>query len=147
MSVRVFVRNLQKYLRIPLKLVRSIAVETLEVSPKNSDSALSIVFINDKRMRKLNRLYTGRDDTTDVLAFSLKDSDETQEPLLGEVFVNAQLACERASRVRNSSTSEALLYLVHGILHLKGYDDHTPQKRRIMWRKTRKILSRFGYEV
>ncbi|MCX7702536.1 MAG: rRNA maturation RNase YbeY [Planctomycetota bacterium] len=145
MSVRIFVTNKQRFLKIPLRTVRAVAKAALS----EPSSSLSVVFLNNSEMVKMNRRYTGRETTTDVLAFPLGNSSEVSDEgsLLGEVLVNAQLAKERADGDEEKAVSEALLYLVHGILHLEGYDDHTAEARRTMWRKMRKILSRFGYYV
>ena len=80
---------------------------------------LSVVFVDAAEMTALNRRHTGRDEATDVLAFPL-DAETAQDGPLGEVIVCAELARERAGE---GAIREALLYVVHGVLHLSGYDD------------------------
>lgn len=142
---KVYVQNRQKLLKIPLKTIRSVArtalLECKVCTP------LSLVFVDSEYMQKLNRTYTGRDHTTDVLAFPIRDADDPPDIPLGEVFVNIQLATERAEEESSSAEKEALLYLVHGILHLVGYDDKTPQQRRTIRQKETEILKKCGYEI
>lgn len=141
----IYVRNRQRLLKIPLRTVRSVARETL--AECDIDAPLSLVFTDNEYIRKLNRTYTGRDSVTDVLAFHIRDEDDPPEMPLGEVFVNAELAKERAKKEGSSAEAEALLYLVHGILHLAGYEDRTPRQRRMMEQKQTEILKKCGYET
>ena len=141
----IYVRNRQRLLKMPLKTVRSVARKAL--AECNIKAPLSVVFTDNDYIRKLNRTYTGRDRVTDVLAFHIRDEDDPPEMPLGEVFVNAELAKERAEKKGYSAEAEALLYLVHAILHLAGYDDRTPQQRRVMEQKQTEILKMCGYET
>ena len=98
---------------------------------------LSICVVGDREMRSLNEAYSGTSDTTDVLAFPLADLDD---PTIGEIIVNADRAAREGPRYDNSPQRELSLYVVHGALHLVGYDDHTPAEKRRMRRAERKYL-------
>jgi probable rRNA maturation factor len=127
------VTNLQRSVPIPQSKVRRLARQIL------GDRNLSIAFVTDRAIRKLNRAHLKHDFATDVLAFPLGTD------LLGEVVISAPCA-RRQARLRSISVEEELLrYVAHGILHLLGYDDHRPKDRRRMWsrqeREVRRILA------
>lgn len=91
---------------------------------------LSIVLSDHATVHRLNREYLSHDYITDVLSFSLRPSDaassDDDAPLIeGEVYVDLDTAAERCDEFGASFEEEALRYVVHGVLHLVGYDDKT----------------------
>ena len=111
--------------KIGIKLVKGVAQKFLKYYNK-SNSELSIAFIGDKAMRRLNKEYRGIDKATDVLAFSGEDE------FLGEVIINYAQVNRQAKKFGNSVRQELIFILVHGLLHLLGYDDKTEKGRREM---------------
>jgi probable rRNA maturation factor len=102
---------------------------------------LGILFVGDRRMRGLNRRYRGKDRTTDVLAFAMRES-LTPHPLpftpemLGDVVISVPTATRQANQGQRSLDEELTVLLVHGILHLCGYDHERNEKeaRRMILR-------------
>jgi probable rRNA maturation factor len=96
---------------------------------------VSVVLAGDDEMRELNRRFLGRDETTDVLAFPLQE-DESEGPpgddLLGEVVISVDVARREAAERGVPVEREIALYVVHGILHLAGYEDREEAARRRM---------------
>jgi probable rRNA maturation factor len=95
--------------------------------------------VDDAAMRRLHQRYLGARRTTDVLAFDLAGPGPAAP--LGEVIVSADQAARQAARLRIPLGLELDLLLVHGILHLVGYDDHDPREARLMHARAREILS------
>lgn len=125
----------QRRVRIPEALVRRLARRIV------GRRSVSLAFVADAAMRRLNRRFLGHDYPTDVLAFPMGDGG-----LFGEVVVSAEYA-DREARARSIPVEEELLrYVAHGLLHLLGYDDHSAADRRRMWarqeRELRSILPR-----
>ncbi|MEE9224765.1 MAG: rRNA maturation RNase YbeY [Bacteroidota bacterium] len=89
---------------------------------------VSIVAVGHGWMRKLNRQFLRRDETTDVLAFSLGDNPEVE----GEIYVNLDQACRQARHYGVSLTNEVTRLVIHGLLHLIGYRDKKLSERRVM---------------
>ena len=81
---------------------------------------------------------------TDVLSFAYSDEGE---PLAGEIIVNAELAARQAAGRPHSAQDELMLYLVHGLLHLLGYDDHTEEDVGRMRRREHEVLAAAGRAV
>lgn len=92
---------------------------------------ISVAIVDDARMHELNRQYLEHDYPTDVLSFVL-DFDEEEQSLDGEIIVSADYAAREAVRYGWSTDAELLLYVIHGCLHLVGYDDTTPEGKQKM---------------
>lgn len=90
---------------------------------------ISIAIVDDDTIHRLNRTYLHHDYATDVLSFVL---ERTAELLEGEIVVSGQMAQAQAARYGWSPHHELLLYVIHGLLHLVGYDDQTPAAREAM---------------
>lgn len=107
---------------------------------KISAPRLSVLLCDNTFIRKLNVQFLGRKTATDVLSFFLED--DFKPGYLGEVIVSVEAAVKVSRGYGNSWQRELLLYLIHGILHLAGYDDRTERKRRVMKAKEEEILSK-----
>lgn len=102
------------------------------IEGENLDGELSITFINDDEMVKLNKKYKDRNDTTDVLSFPF---DIPQ--ILGDIYISREQADRQKKR---SLLKELKLLTVHGILHLAGYKDSTEVEREEMRSKEAKYM-------
>jgi rRNA maturation RNase YbeY len=108
-----------------------------------SRDELSVLFVSDRTIRQFNKAYLDHDSPTDVLAFPQhKGSSSLQPHLLGDVVISVETAVRQAKEHGHSLDQELALLLIHGILHLVGYDDTTPAARRRMWAKQRVLFSR-----
>ena len=130
------IANLQKKVRIPAAKVRRLARGLL------GGRSVSLAFVADAEIRRLNRRYLGRDRATDVLAFRLQDGPPLPGGLLGEVVVSAETAAREARLRRLPVEEEILRYVAHGILHLLGYDDRRPRDRARMWARQERELGK-----
>ncbi len=105
---------------------------------------LSIALVGDQRMTRLHEEFLGIATPTDVLTFEL-EHDEQGHVTAGEVVVCVPVARRVAARMPHGSPArELLLYALHGMLHLTGYNDTTEDGYRIMHRKEDEILRRLG---
>jgi probable rRNA maturation factor len=102
------------------------------------DAALSFAFVGEQRMRSMNRTYLNHDYVTDILTFNLTEGDTLE----GEIVICPLVAAKNAGRYGHSVARELTLYLVHGILHLLGYDDHAPKDVARMRAKEEVILKK-----
>jgi probable rRNA maturation factor len=100
-------------------------------------------------MARLNRTHRGSEGPTDVLAFPLREGPLSRlaADALGDVVIAADSARRQAREAGTGLRAELALLLVHGILHLLGYDHGTGAERRRMWRKQRAILRACGIEA
>jgi rRNA maturation RNase YbeY len=112
------------------------------------ESELSVVFVQDARMRSLNRAYRSKDRPTNVLAFSQCQTypGEPQTPLLlGDIVISLPTAAREADELGQPLEERVVFLLAHGLLHLLGYDhERSASQRRSMERRERDILSHLG---
>ncbi len=103
-------------------------------------AALSITFVGPARMRTLNRRHLGRDRATDVLAFAMGS------PLVGDVYVCPAVAAQAAARFGTSAGDEVRRLVIHGVLHVLGYDHPEGAGRTTgaMWRLQERHLAGLG---
>jgi len=107
-------------------------------------AALSVSFVTDRKIRKLNREYRKKDRATDVLSFAIQEGKEFPGSrwYLGDVVISVERARKQARLYGNTFKKEIYLYIIHGILHLVGYDDEKSEERARMREKEREILER-----
>jgi probable rRNA maturation factor len=106
-----------------------------------SESELSVELVGDRRMRRLNHLYRHKDQSTDVLAFAMRESNSPNTALLGDVVISVPTAQRQALEAGRSLDEELAVLLIHGVLHLCGYDhERDAQEAARMRRRERAIL-------
>mgnify|MGYP000549758715 CR=1 FL=1 len=89
--------------------------------------SINVVVCSDKAIRRLNRLYLGKDRVTDVMAFTIGDRD-----FLGEVYISLQRAAAQSRRFGLTYEEEVARLFVHGVIHLLGFDHRTSRERAVM---------------
>jgi probable rRNA maturation factor len=104
---------------------------------------VSIAVMDDPSIRQLNCQYLQHDYATDVLSFLLESGPHFLE---GQIVVSADTAARMAPQFGWSVDDELLLYVIHGVLHLVGYDDVTPEAQDRMRSRERQYLKRFDIE-
>ena len=112
---------------------------------KGPAAQISLAVVGEKRMADLAQQYTGRRYRTDVLAFELSEPSET--PFVGQVVVNAQRARLIAKRLSLNPQAELALYLIHGLLHLRGYDDHSETDAQKMHQRSKRHLQALNFNT
>jgi len=134
--------NRQRKLPVDCEHWQAFGVKALRVLPTKSSEA-TVVFVSDRRMRELNRVWRGKRGTTDVLSFS-PGPDEFENPEsgnLGDVVISVEQAARQA-RANNLSFNEEIAQLIlHGLIHLCGYDHSTDkgEMNRLELRLRRKL--------
>ncbi|MCA9055647.1 MAG: rRNA maturation RNase YbeY [Planctomycetaceae bacterium] len=144
MPVRVSIADEQSSLVIDRARTRDVVRKTLR-SEGITDATISVAFVDDPTMHDLNRQHLQHDYPTDVLSFLLAGGPEFNDQpspsgLDGEIIVSTDTAIRQAAEYKWSPQDELTLYLVHGLLHLCGLDDHTPADRRLMRARERDVL-------
>jgi probable rRNA maturation factor len=112
-------------------------------SRKITEYDLSITFVGDKRIRKINREYLNHDYVTDVISFDLGDGIAGRDAVFGDIYICATQAVRQARPLGIDSREELLRLVVHGILHLLGYDHTGPADREEMLTLQESTVERF----
>ena len=122
-----------------LKKITASILKALE----RSRAELSVALVGDKEMRPLNAKYRKNNKTTDVLSFPADHSMSSKPVLLGDVIISVEQARRQAKGRNHSLKSEIVTLLIHGILHLLGYDhERSPQQAKIMANLEVRLLNR-----
>lgn len=128
--------------KYPTAALRQIA-ETLLRAVKQGRAELSIALVGDREMRPLNRKYRNKKKTTDVLSFFVEDQPLFGAKILGDVVISVEQARRQAKARGKTLKSEMATLLIHGILHLLGYDhEKSPRQAKIMFAYERKLFAR-----
>jgi len=128
----------------PLELERA-AIETLSTMAAPESADLTIVLTDDDQIHQLNREFLEIDAPTDVLAFPADYIDpDTDASYLGDVIISYERAVVQAQGGGHALEHEIELLVVHGILHLLGYDHADPQEKAKMWEAQASVLHRLG---
>jgi len=137
MTVEIVRRGAGK--KYPAGELKTIAAELLAALKQNK-SVLSIALVGNKEMRPLNAKYRRNNKTTDVLSFPSDEKLPSGSVLLGDVVISVEQARRQAKERKKTLKSEMATLLIHGILHLLGYDHERSQRQaKIMGRMERKL--------
>ena len=120
------VKNLNKRYKLNERFLKKVSADIIKML-KKPDAELEIVFLSDVAIRPFNKKYKHSDRATDVLSFDLDG--------LGEILISSDMALKNSSIFGTSFEEELVLYVIHGILHLCGYGDKTPAKKKEMRRR------------
>jgi probable rRNA maturation factor len=107
-----------------------------------ADYEISLAFVDNPTIHRLNKRYLDHDEPTDVLSFPL--SDPNAKKLAGELILGAEVAQAQASERGHDLHAELALYVIHGLLHLCGYDDKSPDAEKTMRERERHYLAKLG---
>lgn len=148
---KIEITDLQDHVRLDKKLILQVMRRVIKEEGRSAKS-LSIVLTDNRHIRDLNREYLGNDTFTDVISFPLEEPEwPTGHPanngnggINGEIIASGELAHQQAQSMHIDPQAELLLYLVHGLLHLMGYDDHDPQEAKRMHDREDELLESFG---
>lgn len=127
--------------------LRSAAWSVLEAHDIHPDSGLTVVVTSDDFVRGLNLQFRGIDAPTDVLSFPADEpimDEEDEPPYLGDILIAYPYASAQAEREGHALNDSLGLLVVHGTLHLLGYDHDTPENRLEMWTAQAEALRRLG---
>ncbi|BDZ31000.1 rRNA maturation RNase YbeY [Lactiplantibacillus sp. WILCCON 0030] len=139
-----------------LQLVRDLIALAGKTLKLRDDTEVSVTLMNNEAIQKINETYRGVDRPTDVISFAMHDDDEddlivmdpemaAEMPLnLGDIMISVDKVDEQAAFLKHSRERELGYLVVHGFLHLNGYDHMQPADETAMFALQRKILDTYG---
>ncbi len=136
---RISIHSQQEAVPIDYQRLREIARAVLEGEGR-PDAEISLAFVDNATIHTLNKRYLDHDEPTDVLSFPLS----VGKRLSGEIVVGAEVALAQAAERGHDVQAELALYVIHGLLHLCGHDDHEDDERAEMRRRERHYLQQLG---
>ncbi len=142
--------------RVDRRWLKRIAAKALATQGLGSKTELGLVIAGQEKIHQLNLKYLGRDEPTDVLAFPMLSEESTTISFLappddikhlGEVIISYPQAVIQAEEQRHSVVREIAILLIHGILHLLGYDHDRPDLEQAMRHREAEVLSQVEEEL
>ncbi len=118
--------NQQRKIKINFESFQIFTENAVEVIPETLEKSVTIAFVSDRKMRELNQMFRGKKSTTDVLSFPFEaDEFEADEKKLGDIVISVEQATRQAAENNLNFETELKQLILHGILHLCGYDHET----------------------
>lgn len=140
MNVNLSFQGVRAAAYIPSRLkVSQIVNDILKKEKARVRGDINVIFVDNKVIRSINKKFLGEKGETDVIAFPY-ESDET----FGDVFISIPVAQANAKRFGQTPRTEIVRLLVHGVLHLLGYDDHRPKDYQAMWKRQEELVARYA---
>jgi probable rRNA maturation factor len=141
MAHRVKIASPQELVALDYAALRAAARAVLE-GEAVADAAVSLAFVDNATIHRLNKQFLDHDEPTDVITFPL--SGAGAKTLEGELVIGVEVAREAAAERGHDIGVELQLYVIHGLLHLCGYDDTSPPKTKRMRERERHYLAQLG---
>jgi probable rRNA maturation factor len=141
--LEVLVLNRQRAHRVERDELTAFLRRLVDAAPSAAADSVAVCLVSDRRMREYNRAFRKVDAVTDVLSFDSDPADDpTGERHLGDIVIAVPTAARQAARTRHSLERELKVLVIHGYLHLLGYDHETDdgQMKRLQGRLVRSLL-------
>lgn len=122
-------------------------IERVLTREKATDSVFSIIFVDNEKNHELNKQFRGVDRPTDVISFALEDAEEeflSTIRVLGDIYISIPKMQEQAKEYGHSEKRELAFLVVHGLLHLLGYDHQTEEEEKVMFQIQEEMLNEEG---
>jgi probable rRNA maturation factor len=136
-QITVDISSTQAFVTVDVARMRQL-VERVMIEEAVETASVSVAIVDNATIHRINRDYIHHDWPTDVISFLLSEPDEAE--LVGEVVISAEMALNTAADLDVNAGDELALYLVHGLLHLCGYEDDQPRGAEIMRARQSEIL-------
>ncbi len=134
-----------------LELVETILSFTAAEENIAEGSEVSVTIVSNETIRQINKEYRNKDAVTDVISFALNDDESdlingTIPNLLGDIIVSYQRTVEQAEEYGHSVNRELGFLVVHGFLHLLGYDHINEEDEKVMFKRQEELLTAYGLQ-
>jgi probable rRNA maturation factor len=139
--MRIAIASPQETVPIDRKLMRQVARTVLE-GEEIKEYEVSLAFVDNPTIQQLNQRYLQHDEPTDVLSFPL--SEPSARRLAGELVIGAEVAANQAASRSHDVQAELALYVIHGLLHLCGYEDQIQDEAKEMRQREKHYLAVLG---
>ncbi len=127
-----------------LDLLSIVVKESLKVGNLEGDFEVSISFVDNEKIKELNKVYRGIDRETDVLSFPIDDELLIPVALLGDIIISVEKALEQSVEYGHSLKRELAYLTAHSMLHLCGHDHMEENEKKIMRDKEKVIMKNLG---
>ena len=138
------VNNFDNNLKLSNKLIEKIISNVIFNESKYTSIVISIIIVNDEYLRKLKIKYFDMDILTDVITFNLSDSEKDLE---AEIYISWDRVTDNAGVYKQKINDEIKRVIIHGCLHLVGYDDSTEKEQKHMRKKEKEYMDSINKDI
>ncbi|MFS0689775.1 rRNA maturation RNase YbeY [Sporosarcina sp. 179-K 8C2 HS] len=137
------------------QLVKNVLNHAAGMEELSGQPEVSVTFVTDEEIRKINAEYRGKDKATDVISFALEEMTEGEVAIvqeegmpivLGDIIISVETAARQSAEYGHDERREIGFLALHGFLHLLGYDHMTEEDEKEMFGRQKEILTSFGLE-
>ncbi|QBP17982.1 rRNA maturation RNase YbeY [Acetilactobacillus jinshanensis] len=159
MDLEIYKRTKENVPQKDIDLIRGLLQHAGKVLKLKDNTEMSVTIMDNAQMQRMNKKYRGVNRATDVISFPINESNSSGKdfPLkltpemkaelpknLGDIFISIDKVAEQAEFLQHSKARELGYLVVHGFLHLNGYDHIKPEDQKVMFPLQRKILDSYG---
>ena len=137
--MKVAVRNLQKKIPVNPKRITKAVLKILSIEGIRNSGEKTFCFVNDTKIKELNSKYLGKNKPTDVIAFDIAEP-KSPDKIFADIAISTDRAIDNAARFKTSPLFELYLYVIHGVLHILGYDDRNKKDKLLMRKRESHLL-------
>lgn len=138
-GVKIIVKNLQNRIPVNSKKIVKTVQRVLSQEGIKKSGEITLCFVNDAKIKALNLKYLGRNNPTDVMAFDITEPKD-KDKIFADIAVSTERAIDNARTFKTSPYFELYLYVIHGVLHILGYDDKSKKDKLVMRKREKDIL-------
>lgn len=135
--MKIIVKNLQRKISVKPAEIKKVIFKALRFEKINRSGEISVLLVNDQKIKRLNLAYLGKNSPTDVISF---DNSINKNKIFADIVISVDTASRNARIFRTTPLYELYLYVVHGLLHILGYDDKRKKDRLDMHKKQEYLL-------
>lgn len=137
--MKIIVKNLQNRIPVNSKKIVKTVQRVLSQEGIKKSGEITLCFVNDAKIKALNLKYLGRNNPTDVMAFDITEPKD-KDKIFADIAVSTERAIDNARTFKTSPYFELYLYVIHGVLHILGYDDKSKKDKLVMRKREKDIL-------
>jgi probable rRNA maturation factor len=126
--------NLQNKLPIGSRKIKNLILKVLKNESIKKSGWINICFVDNSQIKKFNAKFLKAKSATDVLAFNLSDKNK-EAIILADIIVSTETALKQAITFKTTPDYELSLYVIHGLLHILGFNDHSARQIKLMRKK------------
>jgi probable rRNA maturation factor len=139
--MNIVIKNFQKRMPIQTARIKEIARRVLREEKAGSQGEITFCFVNACAIREINLNYLGRNLATDVIAFNLGPAEAPRANFItADILISTDAACSNSRIFKTSPRQELFLYIIHGLLHILGYNDENKSDRALMQQRQERLL-------
>lgn len=142
MPTRIEIINTYPGLQFRAAAVRQLVQSVLKDENLHAHS-LTVILVDDPYLKQLHRDFLNDDAVTDVMTFDLGEAGQVE----GEIYISGDRAKDHAAVFEVPLAEEIARLIIHGILHLRGYEDHTPQEQALMREQEDRYLHKYSRKI